>query len=120
MILKLEAYEAWIDEETQGKALMEILRDKVMKDFAVRPVSKPVNADRNNAPDLIMEVQAIHPGKTVPAGGGGASPAFRDACLTHFHKRENRRVAPVMRWRRGCFFAILGCLQAKLRSRMSP
>ena len=56
MILKPEAYQDWIDEDTPGKALKEMLKDKVQKDFALRPVSKAVNKVENNSEDLIKEV----------------------------------------------------------------
>ena len=56
VILKPEAYQDWIDEETAGQALQEILKNKVQKDFTFRPVSKAVNKVANNSADLIEEV----------------------------------------------------------------
>ena len=53
VILKPEIYQHWIDVETPGKALKEILEDKIQRDFAFRPVSKAVNNVENNSPDLI-------------------------------------------------------------------
>jgi putative SOS response-associated peptidase YedK len=53
VILKPEAYQDWIGEATPGKALKEILKDKVQKNFTFRPVSKAVNKVENNSPDLI-------------------------------------------------------------------
>ena len=53
VILKPEAYEDWIDEETPGKALKDILKDKIQRDFTFRPVSKAVNKVENNSADLI-------------------------------------------------------------------
>jgi len=56
VILKPEAYQDWIDEETPDKALKEMLKDRVQKDFAFRPVSKAVNKVENNSADLIRAV----------------------------------------------------------------
>jgi putative SOS response-associated peptidase YedK len=56
VILKPEDYQEWIDEETPNKALKEMLKDRVQKDFAFRPVSKAVNKVENNSEDLIKAV----------------------------------------------------------------
>jgi len=53
VILKPEAYQDWINEDTSEKALKGILKDKVQRDFAFRPVSKAVNKPENNSADLI-------------------------------------------------------------------
>jgi putative SOS response-associated peptidase YedK len=55
VILKPEAYQDWIDEKTPDEVLKDILKDKVQKAFALRPVSKAVNKVENNSPDLIKE-----------------------------------------------------------------
>jgi len=57
VILKPEAFEKWIDEGTPDKALKEILKDRVQKEFAFRPVSKAVNSAQNNSADLIKEAK---------------------------------------------------------------
>lgn len=56
VILKPEAYQDWIDEETPGKTLKDILRGQVQKDFTFRPVSKAVNKVENNSAGLIDAV----------------------------------------------------------------
>jgi len=56
MILKPEAYQDWIDEDTPGKALKEILTDKVQQNFAFRSISKAINKVENTSEDLIKKV----------------------------------------------------------------
>jgi putative SOS response-associated peptidase YedK len=51
----LSAYQDWIDEETSGEALKNILKDPDQKEFAFRPVSKAVNKVENNSAELIKE-----------------------------------------------------------------
>jgi len=56
MILKPEAYQDWIDEDTPGKTLKEILTDKVQQNFAFRSISKAINKVENTSEDLIKKV----------------------------------------------------------------
>jgi hypothetical protein len=51
----LSAYQDRTDQETPGKALKNILKDKVQKEFNFRPVSKAVNKFENNLAELIKE-----------------------------------------------------------------
>jgi len=53
VILKPEAYKDWMDEENPNEALKALLRSRVQREFAFRPVSKAVNKVENNSADLI-------------------------------------------------------------------
>jgi len=53
VILKPEAFEDWVDADTPVDALKTIISSQTCKDLVFRPVSRAVNATRNNSADLI-------------------------------------------------------------------
>jgi putative SOS response-associated peptidase YedK len=57
-ILKPEVFDKWIDENTSENELKDILQSQIEKDLTYRPVSKAVNAARNNSADLIEAIES--------------------------------------------------------------
>lgn len=58
VMLAPEAHGTWLDPDNQNvAALEEVIRKHIFTDLAARPVSKRVNAVKNNHPDNIKAIQ---------------------------------------------------------------
>ena len=57
VVLKPEQFDAWLDPNTPGPAVQEIIADS-RNDFDSYPVSTRVNNTRNDFPELLVPLKA--------------------------------------------------------------
>jgi putative SOS response-associated peptidase YedK len=57
VVLKPEYFDAWMDPNTTGQAVQEIIADS-QNEFASYPVSTRVNNTRNDFPELLVPLKA--------------------------------------------------------------
>ena len=57
VVLKPEHFDAWLEPNTSGQAVQEIIADS-LNEFASYPVSAKVNNTRNDFPELLIPLKA--------------------------------------------------------------